>query len=429
MNSIQEAIPRVVDIYNRQSSEIHRLAKQESTQQTLLENIDAVMRENLTIKIELAKAGIAALDCLGNSVILKNKFITHFQEKTRIVREEALQNYAKTFEAKYNVMEGGRPVLLTEEKRLELVMRFYFVIDQMIEKFVDEIPQEIDMEVFRNKFTRIAEENRMLYNQLHDSQATIYSRIVALETKQEELNLLRVKLCNPPLNSWIAVQDGDLPYLKQNCPIIKKKEFIDKQEATTQMTMLHYAAQLGQGEIANWLIKKNASLRMANVGGYFPIHLAAKYGHLEIVQALCKAGNFLDEKGKYDRTPLHIAAYNGHHQIVEWLINEGAPVNCQTTKRDGQQTALHQAVFKGHALVVAELTKLPQLKVQMPDANGHTPFYQAIFAGSVEIASLLMAHPGWKCPQLGEPCYAIFDLTPRNNPQEIQKLLSGLRSS
>lgn len=434
MNSIQEGNPTLVDVYNQKSSEIRKLEEQELFQQTRLANIEELMRKNFGVQVELAQLGIEILDHLNDSIlnnltIFKQDFIPEFQKRITNVRGEIMANFALITEGKQRVVEGGQLVTLTEEKRMELVIRFMHVMDEKIEEFMNQIPEEMDMVVFRNKFTAEIADNTKLQDQLYNSTRNIFVQITDLVNRQEVLIQKREAICNPPIDQWIAVQEGNLPYIKQMCPILKKKSFLDAQERSTGMTMLHYAAQAGQMEIVNWLIEKKASRNILNDAGYFPVHLAAKYGHLEIVQALCLRGNYLNEKGIYDRTPLHMAAFNGHPEIVRWLIAAGAPLHSKTTEEDGQQTPLHQAVFKEHTAVVAEFTQSSKLNIQIPDANGQTPFYQAIFAGAVEIATLLMAHSSWRCPIPGDPNYAVFDLTPGKNPEEIRNLLNGLRPS
>ncbi len=50
-----------------------------------------------------------------------------------------------------------------------------------------------------------------------------------------------------------------------------------------------------------------------------------------------------------DTTPLHQAAYKGHAVVVEALLAKGAKVNAKT---NSGETALHEAAENGHTAVV-----------------------------------------------------------------------------
>lgn len=83
--------------------------------------------------------------------------------------------------------------------------------------------------------------------------------------------------------------------------------------------------------------------------GTSPLHYAAQNGQYEMVDVLLKAGLSRDARTKVDRTPLHYASQEGHSEIVSLLIWYGADVEAKDMLK---MTPLHWAVEKGHIDVV-----------------------------------------------------------------------------
>ena len=59
------------------------------------------------------------------------------------------------------------------------------------------------------------------------------------------------------------------------------------------------------------------------------MHYAAQNGQYEMVDVLLKAGLSRDARTKVDRTPLHYASQEGHSEIVSLLIWYGADVEAK----------------------------------------------------------------------------------------------------
>ena len=82
---------------------------------------------------------------------------------------------------------------------------------------------------------------------------------------------------------------------------------------------------------------------------------------------------------------------NGHCDKIESLIKEGVDVNALISRTLG--SALHVACEKGRSKVVTLLLTAPDIKVNLPDIEGKTPFHIACERGFPEIVKLLLDVP------------------------------------
>ena len=79
------------------------------------------------------------------------------------------------------------------------------------------------------------------------------------------------------------------PYLIEKNPISSK----------SGMTPLHYVAQNGQEEVANFMIENLEDCNPANTFGETPLHLASKFGHFKIVEMISRRINPNDFRERY----------------------------------------------------------------------------------------------------------------------------------
>jgi len=89
-------------------------------------------------------------------------------------------------------------------------------------------------------------------------------------------------------------------------------------------TPLHLAAQHGQIEISEWLIKQGVSINAkADIGS--PLHQAAWTGRADYIQWFMKNRPKINSKRSSDgNTPLHVAAFAGKADAVRMLLKHGA---------------------------------------------------------------------------------------------------------
>lgn len=86
--------------------------------------------------------------------------------------------------------------------------------------------------------------------------------------------------------------------------------------------------------------------------GTTALHLAAQSGNAEIAEILLRGGVNRDARTKLERTALHIAAQSGGLEVVDLLVNHGSDVNAQDMLK---MTPLHWAAERGHVCVVERL--------------------------------------------------------------------------
>ncbi|HEX6165043.1 MAG TPA: ankyrin repeat domain-containing protein [Vicinamibacterales bacterium] len=106
------------------------------------------------------------------------------------------------------------------------------------------------------------------------------------------------------------------------------------------MSALHWAAERGDGELADMLIYAGANIgAVTRIGQYTPLHLAAKSGNAAVAKALIKAGADVNAKTTNSGvTPMHMAASSGSAELVTLLADAKADVNAR--ENEAGQTPL-----------------------------------------------------------------------------------------
>ncbi|KJH43280.1 EGF-like domain protein [Dictyocaulus viviparus] len=87
-------------------------------------------------------------------------------------------------------------------------------------------------------------------------------------------------------------------------------------------TALHYAAQVNNVQMIEFLISKDANKDAQDLEDRTPLFLAASHGHVEAVQALVKAGASLEITDQKDRTPYKVAEENEFRNVLEVLDSD-----------------------------------------------------------------------------------------------------------
>jgi ankyrin repeat protein len=119
--------------------------------------------------------------------------------------------------------------------------------------------------------------------------------------------------------------------------------------------------------------------------------VAIEDGDLEAVTALIEEEHApVDtpiEYGEHSITPLQKASWDGDLPIVQYLIGKGANVDARAT--DTKETALMNAITRGHAGIVKALLAA-KANVALRNAFDFNPFTSAVAAGNQELAGLLL---------------------------------------
>ncbi|HKW01927.1 MAG TPA: ankyrin repeat domain-containing protein, partial [Vicinamibacterales bacterium] len=159
------------------------------------------------------------------------------------------------------------------------------------------------------------------------------------------------------------------------------------------MTALHFAAERGDGALAEMLIYAGANVSAGTrIGQYTPLHLAARSGSGAVVKALLAAGADPSVRTPLSGvTPLHLAAEAGSVDAVTALLDKGADANAKET--EWEQTPLIFAaesnrvdvikVLLAHGAKVDAKTKSMDLQKQGATDRQATQIQRQILNASV----------------------------------------------
>ena len=187
---------------------------------------------------------------------------------------------------------------------------------------------------------------------------------------------------------------------------------------------LHYAAQHGFHQVAEWLITTCAEdvNVSGNFNGWTPLHLASWFertkvvrlllehgadvnpktggsenplrlltgrgGNLEVAQLLLEHGADPSVRSSSGRDSLYMALENGQSGLAQLLLDNGVDPN----NRDvNGHTLLHVSSQLGNPRVVQGLLEL-DVDVNPRDNRGRTPLQVALYNGNEQVVQLLLQH-------------------------------------
>ena len=111
------------------------------------------------------------------------------------------------------------------------------------------------------------------------------------------------------------------------------------------MTALHWAAERGDSNLADLLLRAHASLKaVTRIGNYTPLHIAGKAGSAPVIRALLKGGSDANAATTSGATALHFAAASGNAEAVSALLDHGANPNVRESEW-GQTPLVFAAEF------------------------------------------------------------------------------------
>jgi len=151
-------------------------------------------------------------------------------------------------------------------------------------------------------------------------------------------------------------------------------------------TALHFAADVGSLEIAEYLINKKADV---NLGTSTTALTIATFGNsFEIVKLLLENEADINKTTETGHTALHFASQFGYLEIVKHLIKKKADVNLYASKSG---TPLVHATMGGHFDVIQCLIQ-NNAKIDACDTDGFSVLHWAVVTqtGSLEILKYLI---------------------------------------
>jgi ankyrin repeat protein len=137
------------------------------------------------------------------------------------------------------------------------------------------------------------------------------------------------------------------------------------------------------------LLREGADVSEAHGDGMTALHWAAEIGNAEIADMLIFAGSNLEAGTRIGHyTPLHIASRRGHADVVAALVDAGADVTATTTNSGA--TPLHLAAASGSAAATAALVAADADVEAREDRWGQTPLVFAAAANRVDVIDVLV---------------------------------------
>lgn len=156
------------------------------------------------------------------------------------------------------------------------------------------------------------------------------------------------------------------------------------------LELLHLAAEEGDDELIQMLIRRGVDVNTVNSKGNSPLLIASTSGEEATVKLLLGyEGVIIDHRNTLRVTPLIEAASHGHSEIVRLLLDVGADVNAQTIYGN---SPLSLAAEFGQDEAVAEILKQKNLNVSPAQTDGKTPLHWAALKGYSKIVRLLLDH-------------------------------------
>jgi hypothetical protein len=159
----------------------------------------------------------------------------------------------------------------------------------------------------------------------------------------------------------------------------KRKELLRLQEQIG-WTPLHAAAEMGEEDQMEELIRKGADINVRAANGKTPLHIAAELGKFGVVRYLMKRKANPNVKDQLGLTPVQYAARNHFDTAVKTLLTNGA-----------EASDILVACYAGRADRVAAFLKKDPTLVQMRTNWGDTPLHLAATLNQVKIAEVLLA--------------------------------------
>jgi len=401
-----------------------------------IDSIGSEMQKNVGIVAEIIEAKLDVIrELLSLSPEKRDFTIAESQFVAQLDRifKENVECYQNLLGARDSYMQSGTRVLLTPEKKQELVLSFENTIKDELKKTHLNIDASTNLELLEKSTKGELENQLSFYTSLLDNKTLLgmeFEKTYVEKNKaKSQIDEIKSQLYSmEATNIWQASERGDLEFLKKEIKAWwpwQIRDFVNQKNKEGQ-TMLALSSAHGRLEYVNFLLSKNADPNIPDNQGYCPLHWAAKKGFTEIGALISSKAN-VNALGEYQRTPLNMAAFDGQAAMCTLLLSKGADINARTNVDGGGSTALHVAIMREHTLVVEALIKNARLDVNILDSSNHSPLYYAIIAGCPVIAAFVVSHTSWKSSKYpNDPNHMsqLAKLTPNKDAEGIKRFFS-----
>lgn len=192
-----------------------------------------------------------------------------------------------------------------------------------------------------------------------------------------------------------AATVGDLDQVKHGLAIGADLDGLG--EKWTGWTALHAAADNQQAHVVKWLLDQGADKDKITLDycEYTALHLAVSKTDYETVKYLLDAGVDTEKYTASDGlAPLHMAAARGDAMLCHMLISAGSDV--AAVSGEGSSILHYLAISQNPeaaqvvSTIIGKAKEFPELDINLPDWDGHTPLMKAAAIGDEGIVVCLL---------------------------------------
>ena len=153
-------------------------------------------------------------------------------------------------------------------------------------------------------------------------------------------------------------------------------------------TALMAAAKAGAFDLARRLLEHGTNVNARNDNGGTALMFAAIPGHPDMITLLIDHGADVNALGHFNWSALMVAASKGHGESVRILLDHGADPNVQDTYG---WTPLMRAVYGDKRDAVAALLQSDHVDLEARDERGATALHVAVERGRAVLVAELLA--------------------------------------
>ncbi len=272
----------------------------------------------------------------------------------------------------------------------------------------------------------------------HIKEFSVAQKIAVKILSSSSLNLAQItvfitflKTCRwydkflPIIKFYLAIAAHDSYFYTLFDPTFKNFLVSDDENAQKlgNITALHIAAQFGNKEAIQWLIRHGEDIEARTVGGRSVLHRAIEFNQEEIAHLLLESGatpNVLDEDGY---SPLLSAIAYENNKLSQLLLEKGALTQGLS---ENEENPLCHAVISGNEFLV-KLFLASGAQVNVQSREGYSPLSYALRAGNKTIIQLLIEYGAdlAECKQLVEQM--LQQTIVKNDVSLLQFLLSEMK--
>lgn len=427
--------------YNDLSNELCIIENKLHRVSAIIAFLDDEMRNVAGLITDLAEAQLTVLRNALQTPPDERRYShlnSEVHDRFKQIYEDYTVNFASLLKARDSIIEQGKPVELTREKRTQLETEYKTKLENKLNSYEEEaqITADTDLEARIASLEEQKQEGESQMIALMDSKTPHTDERERIDRKEIiPLKQERQKLLSPQvIDLFSAAQLGDLQYIEgkmESLGLFEKKKTALMRVDANGFAPIHYAAFHNRANVIIYLLNKKVDPNQKGPNGYTALHWAAKAGTSPVINLLIQRNADRNARGEYGRTPLHMAVYNGRQAAAKALLRAGVDCNVQSNAEDNKLTPLHNAVIRGNHAMVTVLIGEDKLDVNIKDGSGRTPLRHAAETGQTTLISLLLGHSSWKPPESEEdPNHPLqlAKISPARNAEETKRILENFRT-